>query len=213
MLQACALAHVADLAGPSPDQGLLDFKLGPILSTGDRPPRLYVAWDGERSAWLRRVRDRFPGPQVDRFLASVPSACRRMVDTSGPGWAELYLDDLHLHGHPEMCRVLSWPDGQGARIVVTETPPAQAAALLAPFLALGGMLAEREGQDRAVWVSEAKWTGSAGQALDVLMQQGAPPQHLEALVRAMEPFGLRPYVDAVDAYDGALDVTFGFVAT
>ncbi len=237
ILDACELRRLAPLVDVrATHRRLVDFKLGPILCTS-RPPRLYLSWDGERAAWLRRVRALCPSPVVDRFLSEVPLACRRMIDTDGER-TELYLDDLHEHGFPEMCRVLTWPDLSRSRLVETaetgDTTETEDAAetgdtaetgvtaetgrcpptlepLLAPFIALGGKLAIREGypQPRAIWVSEARWNGSVGQAA-ALLRHRLPPG-FETLRRGLAPFGLVPYVDALDAWDGGLDVTVGLL--
>lgn len=195
------------------DRHLVDFKLCPILPTARRPPRLYLSWDGEKKGWIQRVRRCFDAPELDRFLASVPASCRRMIDTDGTT-AELYLDDLHLHGHAEMCRILAIPGFHTSRLVIADRPPDPVAPLLAPFLELGGILANRQGHPvpRAVWVSEARWNGQAGAAVRVLEQLDSLPPHFRALQAALKPFRLRLYVDAVDAYDGALDVTVGLLA-
>jgi hypothetical protein len=188
-----------------------EFKLGPILPTVGTP-RLYLSWAGEKAAWLRRVRACFPGEAVDRFLAEVPAGCRRMVDTDGER-AELYLDDLHQTGAAEMCRVLRWPELQRSVIVAAPALPDVLVPLLGPFVALGGMLAERvgDGGPRALWVSEARWTDTVGQARAVLAQEhGLPPAYV-AVEAAAAAHGFRAYIDGIDAHDGVLDVSLAFL--
>ena len=194
------------------DRHLVDFKLCPILPTARRPPRLYLAWTGEPAAWTARVQARFPQPEVAAFLASVPGDCRRMIDTDGET-AELYLDDLHLHGHPEMCRVLAVPAMARSHIVLAEAPPTALRPLLAPLLAVGGMVAVREGgpTPRALWVSEARWKDRVGVAREALRAAGLLPPAVDALDAALAPLGLQVYVDGVDAWDGALDITLGLI--
>jgi hypothetical protein len=195
------------VAGPL----LGEFKLGPILPTAG-PPRLYLSWAGEKAAWLRRVRVAFPGEAVDRFLAEVPAGCRRMVDTDGER-AELYLDDLHQTGAAEICRVLGWPGLERSVIVPAAALPGALEPLLGPFVARGGMLAERVGPGgpRALWVSEARWRETLGEARAVLEREHGLPPRYAAVEAAAAAHGFRAYIDGIDAHDGVLDVSLAFV--
>jgi hypothetical protein len=63
-----------------------------------------------------------------------------------------------------------------------------------------------------VWVSEGRWNGRAGEARSLLQQQGLLPRTFLELESALAPLGLRLYVDALDAWEGAIDITVGLLA-
>ena len=62
-----------------------------------------------------------------------------------------------------------------------------------------------------VWVSEARWTGTAAQATAIALQLGAPASW-HACMDALSTHGLEGYPDAIELLpDGSADVTVGVI--
>ena len=230
--------RIQRLIRPSVADALVeDFKVGPILAFGPvkRPPRVAVSDQGEPDAWTATVGDLWPGDSTRALLALATPGVRRMIDSDGLHSAEIYLDDLQDHAAiaaaealrppedtgPVMCLTASVPSGLRSLITRHETPPfhylrgtlAEQVAELVDLGAAGiwGLRWRNQSVSSVVWVSEARWTGTAAQATAIALQLGAPASW-HACMDALSTHGLEGYPDAIELLpDGSADVTVGVI--
>jgi hypothetical protein len=198
------------------DRLLADFKLGIVLPFGGGPTRLAVSDEGDPTGWVAWIHSRW-GAVADTFLASGPPGCRRMVDTDGRT-ARLFLDDLHEHGCPEMCRMLALPSGGESHYTRHSSLP----LVLLPRelrdtaqLLTGGLWGLCWDQDRCIgglWISESRWRKDPERTAALVEQALDPPPPWGRCRDALAPLGWRLYPDAVELRKGnQIDVTLGWV--
>ena len=216
--------------------GLLeDFKVGPILPFGtkDRPVRVAISDQGESAQWTEAVRRHWSGARPDDFLALAAPGVRRMIDTDGSAKAEIYLDDLQDHSALSAAELLRPPGDAGPAMCLTVTVPSGTRSLITrhetpPFLHLLGTLAESvadlvdQGAEglwglrwrmgavvSVVWVTEARWRGTADVATDIALGLGAPDAW-HRCIDVLNAHGRVGYPDAIELLaDGSADVTLG----
>ena len=195
----------------------LAFELGPILPLrGPKArlkPRLFIADRPDPGRWQRAVLEAFPDPGLAAFLQGAPRGVRRMIDTDGIR-ADVYLDDLQLHGLPQMCDVLAWPSGARSQITfISAVPDAFAVFGASRLQDAGGRLALRRGPStipHLLWITEARWRGTVEATEATLAGWLGLPGGYRALADAAAPLGHRIYVDALDvSLDGCIDLTVG----
>ena len=183
------------------------FGGGPILSSTGRH-RFYIADHTDDPHFTATVLQAVP--QAAQLLALAPPRSRRMVDTDGQR-LDLYLDDLHLDLPDRetpgsvMCEVLDHPSGARSRFRFIEQLP-DGFAQLAPMQGLGRLLHRTGERQSVLWVTEARWTGRADDALKMARQAlSLPPAWAELHARIP---GL--YIDGIELHpDGGLDLTPG----
>ena len=181
------------------------FDLGVLLSTSGHH-RAYVADRVAPDHWEATVRAQLPG--VGRLLDAAPAGGRRMVDTDGASFAEVYLDDLQ-ESRPDlglMCLIWSATTGQLSRVRPVERVPSRFARWSA--LASLGKLAVRTGggPPHLLWVTEARWSGAVAETTRLARALGALPPEWDTVCDRVEG----AYVDALDIHtDGTVDVTVG----
>ena len=191
------------------------FGGGPILSSSGSH-RFYIADQTDDPGFTATVLQAVP--QAAQLLALAPPRTRRMVDTDGQR-LDLYLDDLHLDlpdGERDesekgdsagsvMCEVLDHPSGARSRFRFIEQLP-EGFRHLAPLQGLGRLLHRTGGRQSVLWVTEARWTGRAEDALKLAQQTLSLPPAWAAL-HAQIP-GL--YIDGIELHPGGgLDLTPG----
>lgn len=192
----------------------LSFDLGPILPLRHPGPRrVFVADRPDPVRWRSAVCSAFPDPALAAFLDQAPPGVRRMIDTDGTR-ADVYLDDLQLHGSAHMCEIFSWPERTRSRITFVEAVP-EAFSAWARLEAAGGRLALRQGLDqppRLLWITEARWQGTTQATEATLADWIGLPDGYRALAAEVQALGHRAYVDALDVrLDGGADLTVGFL--
>lgn len=231
--------RIQALVDPAAADALIeDFKVGPIFGFcgSPRPVRVAVSDQGAVERWTEAVRLGWPGPRTEDILSLAAPGVRRMVDTDGSNKAEIYLDDLQEHGELGAAEALRQPGDDGPAMCLTATIPSGTRSLITrhqtpPFLHLLGPLAEsvadlvdqgaeglwglrwRMGQVvSVVWVSEARWAGTADQANQIASSMG-PPAAWHRCLDALSAHGQRGYPDAIELWaDGTADVTLGVLA-
>ena len=217
------------------DPLLADFKVGPILPAlgSDRPVRVAVSDQGDPEGWAAAVRGGWGGARTEAILGLAAPDVRRMIDTDGSSKAEIYLDDLQDHGALEAAEALRQPGDAGPAMCLTATLPSGTRSLITrhtepPFLHLLGTLAEstadlvdqgaagiwglrwRMGQVvSVVWVTEARWQGTAALANEIALGLG-PPEGWHRCLRVLSEHGHQGYPDAIELLvDGTADLTLG----
>jgi len=217
------------------DPLLAEFKVGPVLPTmgADRPVRVAVSDEGDVVHWAAAVRQGWPGACTEDILGLAGTAMRRMVDTDGSTKAEIYLDDLQDHDALEAAEALRQPGDMGPAMCLTSTLPSGTRSLITrhtdpPFLHLLGPLAEsvadlvdqgaaglwglrwRLGQVvSVVWVTEARWQGTAALANEIALGLG-PHAAWHRCMEVLAAQGRQGYPDAIEVLvDGTADLTLG----
>ena len=182
------------------------FGGGPILSsTGQH--RFYIADHTDDPGFTATVLEAVP--KAAQLLALAPPRTRRMVDTDGQR-LDLYLDDLHLdlpdsETGTVMCEVLDHPSGARSRFRFIKQLP-EGFSPLAPLQSLGRLLHRTGERESVLWVTEARWTGRAEDALELAQNTLTLPAEWTAL-HAKIP-GL--YIDGIELHPGGgLDLTPG----
>jgi hypothetical protein len=229
-------ARIQSLIQPQLADTLIeDFKVGPIFGFcgAQRPVRVAVSDQDEPERWASTVRKQWPGQPMEQILALSGPGVRRMIDTDGSSRAEVYLDDLQDHAALAAAEALREPGDEGALMCLTTTLPSGTRSLVTrhaqpPFMHLLGPLAESVAdlvdQGAAglwglrwrmglvvsvIWVSEARWTGTAELANQIATDLGPPPQWL-VCQQLLSGHGLTGYPDAIELHiDETADVTMG----
>ena len=218
------------------DALLEDFKLGLVfpLDRSDRPVRVALSSQGERSKWRRGVKARWPSPSLDDFFERVPDHTRLMVDSDGSERAVIYLDDLQQIDHglqaPEglelMCWTVELPGGSEGFLTRHREPPqpwlpdslGQRVEGLQGLLDAGaeGLWAVRWHRSDAVaalWISESRWRANPAVSRRIVARLGDHPGY-QAALRCLAEHGREGYPDAVELRsDGGLEITLGVLPT
>ena len=212
------------------DRLLYDYKWDPVMPFGHTGPvRASTADRGAPERWAAWVREAWPHPDLDGFLALAPPGTRRMVDSDGGPTAVVYLDDLQDVAHgldgpaglPLLCATLTLPSGARGWLTRHAAPPLDVVsgplrARVAELVAAGAgdLWGVRWSGGRpvgALWVTEARWRGDPDRASAVVEVLGHPPGWA-AIRAASASVGLVAYPDGVELRaEGGADVTVGFV--